>query len=361
MTQINKNTEKTRIPLSEQSYIENILRLNKGKVATIYTSLKQKRVFKGIVEEVGSDHVILNDSDTGTHILLLSSFINFITFNEEISYDHQTNGANENLNTRVQPSLSARSAILLNGNNGNILYESNAFEQLPIASLTKIMTAVVALESANLDDTIVISETAASQPPSSCPLTAGDTFTLRDLLYCLLLRSGNDAAWAIAEHVAGSVPAFVNLMNQKASALDLNQTNFTNPSGLDDPSSNISTSYDIARLMQYAMTNPDFRTISGTKTYQTTSGFGIEYTYIHKHRLLNNIDYVTAGKTGFTSAAGRTLVTTGAIRNQQLIVVTLNDVNDWEDHINLFEYGFNLLGLRVKTPRVFLKSKKGYD
>lgn len=258
----------------------------------------------------------------------------------------------------AQPAVSAQSAILLDANNDNIVFEKNAYEQLPIASLTKIMTTVIALESANLNDRVVISEAAVSQTPSSCPLTVGDILTLRDLLYCLMLRSGNDAAWAIAEHVAGNVPAFVNLMNQKAQFLGLNQTTFTNPSGLDVPSSNISTAYDVARLMRYAMANPQFREIAGAKTYKTTSNNGIEYSFIHKHRLLNNVDYITAGKTGFTRKAGRTLVTSAKIGNQEFIVVTLNDPNDWEDHLNLFEYGFNLYGIRANSNRNFLKERE---
>jgi|SRR5690554_3321771 len=135
-------------------------------------------------------------------------------------------------------------------------------------------------------------------------------------------------------------------MNQKARSLNLNQTIFTNPSGLDVPSSNLSTAYEVALLMNYVMMNPEFNTIVGSKTYQNTSNFGIEYTFVHKHRLLNNVEYVTDGKTGFTTLAGRTLVTTGELEGQKLIVVTLNDPNDWDDHINLFEYGFNLLGIR---------------
>lgn len=250
------------------------------------------------------------------------------------------------INAQAQPQVSAQSAILMNSNNIGILYEKDAYTPRPIASLTKIMTAIVALESVGLDDEVVISTTAANQPPSSCPLEAGDTLTIRQLLYCLILQSGNDAAWAIAEYVGGNIPNFVKLMNNKAQSIGMDQTNFTNPSGLDDPASNTSTAYAVALMMRYAMTNEDFRTIAGTKNYRTISlAYQITYNWNHKHRLVVNEPEVIAGKTGFTRKAGRTLVSVARRGNQELIAVTLNDPNDWQDHMNLFEYGFKLLGL----------------
>ncbi|MDF2700752.1 MAG: dacB [Haloplasmataceae bacterium] len=247
------------------------------------------------------------------------------------------------INSKAQIDVSAQSAMLLNSNTGRILFEKDAYTPRPIASLTKVMTAMIALESVGLDDEVVISATAANQPPSSCPLEAGDTLTMRQLLYCLLLRSGNDAAYAIAEYVGGNVTNFVRLMNNKAAALGLDQTNFTNPSGLDDPASNTSTAYDLALLMRYAMTNGDFRVIAGTENYRTKSqAYQIPYNWNHKHRLVTSTDWVIAGKTGFTRKAGRTLISVARRDNRELIAVTLNDPNDWEDHVNMFEYGFNL-------------------
>lgn len=255
----------------------------------------------------------------------------------------------------AQVETSAQSAILLNGNTGEVLYEKDAFTQRPIASLTKIMTAIIALEATNLDDVVTISAEAAGQTPSVCPLQAGDTLTMRDLLYCLLLQSGNDAAYAIAEYVAGNVADFVTLMNNKAKALNLNQTTFSNPSGLDVPSSNFSTAYDLARLTQYAMTNPEFREIIGTIDYQTTTGLGTPLAWRHKHRLVRNIDWIIGGKTGFTSRAGRTLITVANVNGIELIVVTLNDANDWEDHINLLRYGYGLYDIDVVVPENYLR------
>lgn len=257
----------------------------------------------------------------------------------------------------AQVEVSAASAVLINGNTGDILFEQDAHTPRPIASLTKVMTAIIALESTSLDDVVTISEEAATQEPSSCPLVAGDQITMRDLLKCLLLQSGNDAAWAIAEHTAGNVEAFVELMNNKAQSLGLEQTSFTNPSGLDDPSSNLSTAYELAKIIQYAMTNDDFREISGEASYSTTTALGIPLSWDHKHRLVRNIDWVVSGKTGFTRRAGRTLVSVAEIDGNQLIAVTLNDANDWDDHIEMFRYGFGLSGIDITVPEDYLRGE----
>lgn len=261
----------------------------------------------------------------------------------------------------AQVNVSAQSAVLINGNTGDILFEADAFTPRPIASLTKIMTAIIALEATSLEDVVTISEEAAGQEPSSCPLTAGDQLTMRDLLKCLLLQSGNDAAWAIAEHVAGNVDDFVQLMNDKARSLNLEQTTFSNPSGLDEPSSNMSTAYDLAKLTQYAMTNDQFREISGEASYSTTTALGIPLAWAHKHRLVRNIDWVVSGKTGFTSRAGRTLISVAEVDGVQLIAVTLNDANDWDDHIAMFEYGFGQFGINVTVPEDYLRGEPSDD
>lgn len=258
----------------------------------------------------------------------------------------------------AQVDVSAKSAILINGNTGDILFEKDAYTERPIASLTKVMTAIIAIESNNLDAPVVISKEAAEQTPSSCPLQEGDSLPLRDLLHCLLLVSGNDAAFAIAEHVAGNVDDFVKLMNNKAKSLGMTQTTYTNPSGLDVPASNISTAYDQALLMKYAMTNPTFREIEGSTVYQTTSTFGTPYAWRQKHRLVRNVDWIVGGKTGFTKKAGRTLISVGEKDKVQLIVVTLNDPNDWEDHLNLFKYGFKQYGIDVTVPEDYLRGSE---
>ncbi len=252
----------------------------------------------------------------------------------------------------AQVQTSAKAAALMNADTGEFLYTKNPNTKLPIASLTKIMTAILAIENADISEQVVISKEAANQPPSSIYVQPGDQLTLEDLLYGLILRSGNDAAYAIAEYVAGNVDDFVRLMNQKAKAIGMTNTNFSNPSGLNIPRENISTASDVAKLMQYAMQNKKFREIAGTKVYQTQSALGVPYEWNHKHRLVNQVDYVIAGKTGFTKAAGRTLASYASKNGINLIAVTLNDPNDWEDHLNMFQYGFSLYGIEVPTPEI---------
>jgi len=252
----------------------------------------------------------------------------------------------------AQVTVSAKAAALMNADTGNLLFSENPNLKLPIASLTKIMTAILAIENGDLNAEIVISPEAANQEPSSLFLQPGDRLTLEDLLYGLILRSGNDAAYAIAEYTAGNVDAFVRLMNQKAKSLGMTNTTFTNPSGLNVPAPNISTASDVAKLMRYAMQNPTFKQIAGTKVYQTTSALGVPFSWNHKHRLVNQVDYVIGGKTGFTQASGRTLASYAQQNGIKLVAVTLNDPNDWVDHLNMFKYGFAQYGITVPTPEI---------
>lgn len=256
------------------------------------------------------------------------------------------------LKVKAQVPVSAKGAVLMNANTGSVLVGENENQRLPIASLTKIMTAILAIENGNLDTQITISEEAANQPPSSLFLQQGDQLSLEDLLYGLLLRSGNDAAYAIAEHIAGNVDDFVRLMNQKAKAIGMTQTTFSNPSGLPEPDENYASAKDVAKLLRYAMNNPTFKKITGTKIYETQSALGIPYKWANKHRLVNQVDYVIGGKTGYTDAAGRTLASYATKDGVNLIAVTLNDPNDWRDHLNMFKYGFKQSGIDVPTPEI---------
>ncbi|MDH5159990.1 D-alanyl-D-alanine carboxypeptidase family protein [Heyndrickxia oleronia] len=230
------------------------------------------------------------------------------------------------------PSVSAASAILMDQDSGRILYEKNAKDVRKIASITKIMTAILAIESGKLKEDVKISDTAVRTEGSSIYLKPGDIVNLEDLVYGLMLRSGNDAANAIAEHVGGSIDGFVFLMNQKAEEIGMQNTHFANPNGLDNKDNHFSTAYDMALLTKYAMQNKTYKKISGTKSYKG---------WANKNRLLTEkYKYCTGGKTGFTKKAKRTLVTTATKEHQNLIAVTLNGPNDWDDHINMFEYGF---------------------
>ena len=235
---------------------------------------------------------------------------------------------------------SARSAILMDMDSNRILYEKNIHEKRSVASISKIMTAVVAIESGKLDDKVIIGDEIKKAYGSGIYIQVGEEMTLRDLLYGLMLRSGNDAALAIANYVGGSVDNFVEMMNSKAKDLKMRNTTFNNPSGLDQEEGNYSTAYDMALLASYAMKLDDYKIITGTKKY-TLSTNKNTYSWINKNKLLSLYKYTTGGKTGFTEIAKRTLVSTATKDNTNLVVVTLNDGNDWQDHQNLFEYGFN--------------------
>ena len=237
-------------------------------------------------------------------------------------------------------STSASSAILMDTDNNRILYSQDIHKPRLIASITKIMTATLAVESGKLDNVIVVDDTITKAYGSGIYIKVGEKMTLRDLLYGLMLRSGNDAALMIAQYVGGSVDNFVDMMNNKAQAIGMKNTIFNNPSGLDEEKGNYSTAYDMAILTSYAMKNEDYREITNTKIYTLKTNKN-NYEWHNKHKLLNRYKYTTGGKTGFTKKAKRTLVTTASKDNINLVVVTLNDGNDFQDHIDLFEYGFN--------------------
>ena len=235
--------------------------------------------------------------------------------------------------------VSARNAVLIEQQTGRILYSKQANAPEKIASITKIMTALLAIESGKMKETVSVSNTAVRTEGSSIYLTAGQKVKLEDLVYGLMLRSGNDAAQAIAEHVGGSTDGFVYLMNEKAREIGMKNTHFSNPSGLDGDGNHYSSAYDMALLTRYAMQNKTFQKIFGTETYQSEAW---DYPWHNKHKLLTSMyKYATGGKTGFTKKAGRTLVTTASKDGLDLIVVTLNASGDWNDHMYLFNEGFN--------------------
>lgn len=241
-----------------------------------------------------------------------------------------------------QPGVSAANAVLMEASTGRILFEKDAHEERPIASITKVMTALVAIRYGDLSDMVTISENAANQSGSSVYLKAGEKVSLEDLLYGLMLRSGNDAAEAIAEHVGGSTDGFVFLMNETAVYLGMDDSHFMNPHGLDE-AGHYSSAYDMALLMQHAMSNTVFADIAGSETYQATA---LSYPWHNKNKMLTSLyKPSTGGKTGFTSKAGRTLVTSAAKNGVPLIAVTLNAPDDWNDQMSMFEWGFDTFTL----------------
>ena len=201
------------------------------------------------------------------------------------------------------------------------------------------MTCIVAIESGKLDEVVTIGDEILPAYGSGIYIKQGEQLKLIDLLYGLMLRSGNDAALAIANYVGGDVESFVKLMNEKAKEIGMKNSTFNNPSGLDQDKGNYSTAYDMALLTSYAMKNEIYKKIVSTKKYTLTTNMN-SYAWYNKNRLLNSYKYTTGGKTGFTEKARRTLVTTASCDNLNLVVVTLNDGNDFADHKDLYEEAF---------------------
>ncbi|HHW39439.1 MAG TPA: D-alanyl-D-alanine carboxypeptidase [Bacillales bacterium] len=252
--------------------------------------------------------------------------------------------------------VSAETAILMDVESGRVLYEKAAHKKMRIASITKIMTAILAIESGKLDETVKVSDKAVRAEGSSIYLKPGEKIKLEHLVYGLMLRSGNDSAVAIAEHVGGSVEGFVYLMNQKAQEIGMRDTVFSNPHGLDDHENHFSTAYDMAILTKYAMENETYREISGTKVHKAPEW---DRSWKNKNKLLTSLyEYSTGGKTGFTKRAKRTLVSTAAKDGHDLIAVTLNGPNDWNDHISMFEWGFARYDLEYVVKKGIVHSVK---
>ena len=235
---------------------------------------------------------------------------------------------------RAELAVSAKAAILMHADSGRVLYEKNADEHMLIASTTKIMTAIVVLEHCEFDDLVEVDSRSAGIEGSSMYLKAGESYTVEDLLYGLLLVSGNDAASALALHVADSMEEFAELMNAKAAELGMTESSFKNAHGLDEEG-HYSTARDMAKLAAYCMGNEDFARIAGTVSH--TVG---EQTLVNHNRLLREYDGCLGLKTGYTMAAGRTLVTCAERDGARYVCVTLNDPDDWDDHKALYDWAF---------------------
>ena len=231
--------------------------------------------------------------------------------------------------------VSARSAILLDATTGRVLYEKNADQKSLIASTTKIMTALVVCERCNVLDRMRVPKEAVGIEGSSMYLSEGEILTVQELLYGLMLHSGNDAAVALAIYCGGTVEGFSQLMNDKARSLGMHNSNYENPNGLDSEN-HYSTARDLAILAAYAMENPVFSKIVSTKT--TTMG---NRSLRNHNKLLWLLEGADGVKTGYTRAAGRILVSSASRSGRRLVAVTIADPNDWSDHITMMENGFN--------------------
>ncbi|MFA5524252.1 MAG: D-alanyl-D-alanine carboxypeptidase family protein [Tissierellales bacterium] len=236
------------------------------------------------------------------------------------------------------PSTSAESAVLIDSKTGRVIYSSNHNLRRPVASTTKIMTALLAIEYGDLYSIVKVKDSAIGVEGSSIYLAKGEEILLKDLVYGLMLRSGNDAAVAIAEHISGSVDKFVNLMNEKAKNIGASNTNFVNPHGLHDPN-HFSTAYDLAIITREAMKTDFFRDVSKTKTW--VADREINQYFSNKNDVVWEYKGGDGVKIGYTKAAGRCLVASATRDEIQLIAVVINDGNWFNDSYRMLDYGFD--------------------
>ena len=233
----------------------------------------------------------------------------------------------------------AKSSIVMDLDSGRVLYESNADEERLIASITKIMTCIIAIEEGNLNKEVEASDEILKMYGTSIYLEVGEKMKLIDLLYGLMLRSGNDASVVIAKEIAGSEEKFVELMNKKAQEIGMTNTTFSNPHGLDEETKNYSTARDMAKLSTYAYNNKTYRKIIGTEEYRVKTD-NKSYLWYNRMKLLGDYKNCTGGKNGYTPSAGKTLVTTHEKGNLKITVVSLYDNDEYNNHENLAEYAF---------------------
>lgn len=238
------------------------------------------------------------------------------------------------------PAIGAEAAVVMVANTRRVLFGQNPNSIMYPASTTKMMTLLLALERGNLDSVVTVSSHAAACEESSLGLRPGDQLTLRELLFGMIIVSGNDAAEAVAEHIAGSVPAFVKLMNERADKMGLKNTHFANPHGLPDPVNHYSTAYDLAQIAATGMQNPMFAKIVSTADYTVSFINRGPMRVSTTNRLLRTYPGANGVKTGYTEAAGDCLVAGAKRQDVQLIAVVLNDDDRWTDVPKLLDYGF---------------------
>ena len=241
-----------------------------------------------------------------------------------------------------------------------VLVSKNMNKKKLIASTTKIMTGIIAVESGKLNKTVTVTDKVLESYGSNIYLSIGEKMKLKDMVYGLMMQSGNDAALMIADYLGGE-EKFVKMMNKKAKQIGMKNTTFSNPHGLDEKTKNYSTAYDMALLMRYANADPTFRKITGCKKH-TVKTDEKTYVWTNKNKLLYTYKYTTGGKTGYTDKARRTLVTSASNGNLDLIVVTLNDPNDFKNHKELYEYAFKNYSMEkiFNRNKINLPNKKIY-
>lgn len=259
--------------------------------------------------------------------------------------DAQAAPAANGIQAALADEIKAKGAVLMDAETGRVLFAQNAHLRLPMASTTKIMTALIALEQERLDDYFTVSTAAVHVEGSSMGLLEGDSVSLRALAYGMLLPSGNDAANAAAMRIAGSLPDFADLMNARAEEIGLDDTHFVTPSGLNDPN-HYSTAYDMALLAREALKNPLFAEICSQSKAVVQYGNPPYNRWMQNHnRLLRSYEGTVGVKTGYTTAAGRCLVSCAERDGIKLIAVTLNCPDDWNVHAKLYDSYFSRMVL----------------
>ena len=238
------------------------------------------------------------------------------------------------------PGISAQNAIMIEANSGEILYEKNADDKAYPASITKILTALLAIENGDLDKKVKISQNASGVEGSSIYLEVGEKIPLRDLVYGLMLRSGNDAAIAISEEVGGSMDKFVAMMNKRVKELGAFNTHFANPNGLHDPD-HYTTARDMALIAREAMKNEEFKKVAAAKTYVTDRGEGKYNYFYNKNKVVYQYNGGTGIKIGYTKVAGRTLVASSERDGMELICVVMNAPDWFNDTYKLMDYAYS--------------------
>ncbi|HPU63523.1 MAG TPA: D-alanyl-D-alanine carboxypeptidase family protein [Mobilitalea sp.] len=252
---------------------------------------------------------------------------------ENINAQENSQNAQENSDTSSKLKLNALAALLLDAENDRVLFEVNGYKELPMASTTKIMTCIIALEKGKMDDVVNISSYAASMPDVQLNIREGEQYYLKDLLYALMLESHNDVAVAIAEHIGGSVEGFATMMNDKARSLNCNNTNFVTPSGL-DAEGHYTTARDLAVIASYAIKNKDFIAITNTASHQFKElKYGRSFSVTNKNKFLYMMDGAIGVKTGFTGKAGYCFV--GAIKRPDRTLVSVVLGCGWPPNKNL--------------------------
>ncbi len=253
--------------------------------------------------------------------------------------------------------VSARTAVVMDVRTGQVLYDKHMHIKMPPASTTKVLTTIIAIEEANLNEVVRVSRNAAYQEGSSIWLREGEKLTLEELLYGIMLSSANDAAVAVAEHIGGSVEKFAELMNKRAKEMGALNSNFLNPSGL-PCSGHYSTAYDMAKIMSYALKNKMFAHITATK-YKTINWAENPWDRgLRNHnKLLWSYDGITGGKTGYTRAAGRCLISSACRNNREVVAVVLNCPNDWYECKKLMDYGID----KFKYQKLFDRGDEIYS